>query len=196
MNVKTLARSMALAGAVLLSGSAVANATLYDWSFASAHVSGSGTLNAVPYLGSQFLVTDGIGTVTDTLHGSFAVTFAACATPGSGCTFINSDGDGANLTYDNLLFPANAQGSQLDNNGIMLVPGPPGTLSLAINVFDGSSHEFYGYVTNGNEDLTMPFNVTVAAVPEPATWAMLLFGFFGIGVMAYRRRVRPVVQFA
>jgi PEP-CTERM motif len=28
----------------------------------------------------------------------------------------------------------------------------------------------------------------VAAVPEPATWAMMLLGFAGVGVMAYRRK--------
>lgn len=28
----------------------------------------------------------------------------------------------------------------------------------------------------------------VAAVPEPPTWAMMLFGFAGVGFMAYRRR--------
>ena len=28
----------------------------------------------------------------------------------------------------------------------------------------------------------------VAAVPEPATWAMMLLGFAGVGFMAYRRR--------
>jgi hypothetical protein len=29
---------------------------------------------------------------------------------------------------------------------------------------------------------------TVAAVPEPSTWAMMILGFAGIGFMAYRRR--------
>jgi PEP-CTERM motif-containing protein len=29
---------------------------------------------------------------------------------------------------------------------------------------------------------------TVAAVPEPSTWAMTILGFFGLGFMAYRRR--------
>jgi hypothetical protein len=31
-------------------------------------------------------------------------------------------------------------------------------------------------------------NLAVAAVPEPSTWAMLLLGFCGIGLMAYRRK--------
>jgi len=29
---------------------------------------------------------------------------------------------------------------------------------------------------------------TVSAVPEPSTWAMMILGFLGVGVMAYRRR--------
>jgi hypothetical protein len=28
----------------------------------------------------------------------------------------------------------------------------------------------------------------VNAVPEPATWAMMILGFFGVGFMAYRRK--------
>ena len=30
--------------------------------------------------------------------------------------------------------------------------------------------------------------VTVAAVPEPSTWAMMILGFAGVGFMAYRRK--------
>jgi hypothetical protein len=33
-----------------------------------------------------------------------------------------------------------------------------------------------------------------AAIPEPSTWAMMLFGFAGIGFMAYRRRSIPVLM--
>ena len=36
----------------------------------------------------------------------------------------------------------------------------------------------------------------VSAVPEPSTWAMLLLGFFGIGVIAYRRKSRPAYGLA
>ena len=30
--------------------------------------------------------------------------------------------------------------------------------------------------------------LSVAAVPEPSTWAMMILGFFGVGFMAYRRK--------
>jgi hypothetical protein len=30
--------------------------------------------------------------------------------------------------------------------------------------------------------------LTVSAVPEPSTWAMMILGFTGIGFMAYRRK--------
>ena len=32
--------------------------------------------------------------------------------------------------------------------------------------------------------------LSVAAVPEPSTWAMMILGFFGVGFMAYRRRTQ------
>jgi len=38
-------------------------------------------------------------------------------------------------------------------------------------------------------------NVVTPAVPEPSTWAMMILGFFGIGVMTYRRR-RQSLQLA
>jgi hypothetical protein len=38
-------------------------------------------------------------------------------------------------------------------------------------------------------------NLTVSAVPEPSTWAMMILGFFGVGFMAYRRKAtRPTFR--
>ena len=34
----------------------------------------------------------------------------------------------------------------------------------------------------------LSLETSVAAVPEPATWAMMILGFAGVGFMAYRRR--------
>lgn len=40
-------------------------------------------------------------------------------------------------------------------------------------------------------------NVSVtAAVPEPATWAMMILGFLGVGFMAYRRKSEAVLRIA
>jgi hypothetical protein len=33
-----------------------------------------------------------------------------------------------------------------------------------------------------------PATINVSAVPEPSTWAMMIFGFFAIGFMAYRKK--------
>jgi hypothetical protein len=36
----------------------------------------------------------------------------------------------------------------------------------------------------------------VGSIPEPATWAMMLLGFAGVGFMAYRRKSRPAFRLA
>jgi PEP-CTERM motif len=39
--------------------------------------------------------------------------------------------------------------------------------------------------------------VVATAVPEPATWAMMILGFFGVGFMAYRRKgAQPQLRLA
>jgi PEP-CTERM motif len=37
---------------------------------------------------------------------------------------------------------------------------------------------------------------TVAAVPEPSTWAMMILGFAGVGFMVYRRKSKPALMAA
>jgi hypothetical protein len=39
------------------------------------------------------------------------------------------------------------------------------------------------------------FTDTVATVPEPSTWAMMILGFAGVGFMAYRRKAKPAFRF-
>ena len=47
---------------------------------------------------------------------------------------------------------------------------------------------FYSFFDVQGNVLIESVDATVAAVPEPSTWAMLILGFAGIGFMAYRRR--------
>jgi hypothetical protein len=52
-------------------------------------------------------------------------------------------------------------------------------------IFQGEIVAFDAPVTVGNWNITLE---TVADVPEPSTWAMMILGFAGVGFMAYRKR--------
>jgi len=43
-------------------------------------------------------------------------------------------------------------------------------------------------VTTGAGDQNTGLDVSISAVPEPSTWAMMVLGFAGLGFMAYRRK--------
>jgi hypothetical protein len=47
-----------------------------------------------------------------------------------------------------------------------------------------------GYAFNSSS----PGVWTVTGVPEPSTWAMMIFGFAGVGFMAYRRKSKPALM--
>jgi hypothetical protein len=38
--------------------------------------------------------------------------------------------------------------------------------------------------------------VFTQGIPEPSTWAMMILGFAGIGLMAYRRKSKPALMAA
>jgi hypothetical protein len=47
--------------------------------------------------------------------------------------------------------------------------------------------------TTGTSQLGVSGTFVASAVPEPSTWAMLLLGFAGIGLITYRRRSTPAL---
>ena len=56
-------------------------------------------------------------------------------------------------------------------------------------------------IVGGGEVPAPTFNMAfslqgVSGVPEPATWAMMILGFAGIGFMAYRRKLKPALMAA
>ena len=62
--------------------------------------------------------------------------------------------------------------------------------------FPGGTQTGASYSGTGDDDrsyLGPNFQFSVSAVPEPSTWAMLLLGFAGIGVIGYRRKSRPAM---
>jgi hypothetical protein len=81
-------------------------------------------------------------------------------------------------------------------NLVVVTPVPPGTFAEQLRVFSTSQ------ATDGPE-IGLPMSgVQLAtggistAVPEPATWAMMLLGFAGLGFMAYRRKNKVALSAA
>jgi hypothetical protein len=81
--------------------------------------------------------------------------------------------------------------------------GTPGSFSgWMLETFDftvpaGTTSEVLSFLAVGTPDANLPpfallDGVSLTAVPEPSTWAMMLAGFSGLGYAAYRRRRTPI----
>jgi PEP-CTERM motif len=107
-------------------------------------------------------------------------------------TLTNVGGTGFSVTLNsanssNYQFETGAQG-QIYN--LSVIENTPSSGVEYITVYN-QSYDIYAapstYVASGNYSFAS--GPTLApAVPEPATWAMMILGFCGLGFMAYRRR--------
>jgi len=62
-------------------------------------------------------------------------------------------------------------------------------INLGTDIQAGDKLIFYARISGANDGPDSFFLIpNVQAVPELSTWAMMIFGFFGVGFMAYRRR--------
>jgi hypothetical protein len=83
---------------------------------------------------------------------------------------------GAIITGSDLAAPIAANGNQLGPNS---------------NAYITFSNLLFDEVILSSSSNSFEFTNVAAAAPEPATWAMMILGFFGVGVMAYRRKRMP-----
>ncbi len=133
-------------------------------------VSGHFTINVYGFLENDF-------SLTTTSGGSFA-----------GFTYDASDSYYSNGTFYVDAQPGYTQDLHLDFLNSLLIPSPHNPL-----VALGASYECVGsfscYLPDSNGQYRyIGSEGFAAAAPEPATWAMMILGFLGIGFMTYRRK--------
>jgi PEP-CTERM motif len=74
-----------------------------------------------------------------------------------------------------------------------------GEHSANLQIFSSASlfqDPFAFFTDTGGNTFSIGAVAPAPAVPEPATWAMMILGFAGIGFMAYRRQSKPALMAA
>ncbi len=118
----------------------------------------------------------------DTITFSHAVT-----NPVFAIWSLGQSGVQASFNFD-APFTIQAGGKSLEYNGQSITSGG----NVVYGVEGNGTIQFNGTFdqiswTNPTKEFWYGFTVG-SAVPEPATWGMMILGFFGIGFMAYRRK--------
>ena len=156
--------------------------------------------NSVDYIGSYWTAQDGarsidlagngIGTISQILSTvagqAYQVSFWIARNPDNGINprtgFVGWNGSNSQFTFNNSTSTAANMGWE-QRSFIFGATGATTTLSFSSDAATAAG--FYGPALD---------NVSIAAVPEPATWMMLILGFGLVGG-AMRRR-KPVAALA
>lgn len=131
------------------------------------------------------------------LPSSFSVSSIGLFLNNAGSSIISSDGRNFTLTPAGSGSGAATSATALFFAGTTV--GSYDTYSQVANTSAGASYTLRFNLTNSSRNQPSGFrveasNATVGAVPEPATWAMMLVGFGMMGAaMRYRRRNATVV---
>ncbi|QND75284.1 PEP-CTERM sorting domain-containing protein [Tardiphaga robiniae] len=106
-----------------------------------------------------------------------------------------SHDDGASFYLTN---GENPQSGTTNNHPLQILSTKftsPQETTVVTNTFSVSGQQNYllDYVAGNGSPSVL---IMTAAVPEPSTWALMIAGFAGIGLMAYRRRIKATPQLA
>lgn len=179
-------RTIALLGAVAalaLSASASAASFLFTFSGDGGANGASGTLEATDNGNGSFTATSG----TITAFGPVA--------SGSGALIANPNGTAVTVSpagyfsYDDQLLPG--QDPLTTNGGLLFNIG-----GFEINIYSNGPEKLYTIYSSSGANADGAFalsQVSTAAVPEPATWVMMLAGFGMVGA-GLRSRKRATVR--
>ena len=104
---------------------------------------------------------------------------------------------------DQMLEVFDKDGNKLFGTVLPVVPQDPSADNGSNNGFDFADSKYTRYSVDSTNGIggfrILPFgsegnvsiddlSATIAAVPEPSTWAMMILGFAGVGYLTYRRR--------
>ena len=190
-NLFAAVAAVSLLGATLVPNQAKATIFNYDFNFTSANYTGTGV----------FSINDA-GNVVVGISGAIAGSGAAAGDGGAitGLLYQSNDPSlvsgtytapsGQSWNYNQVLDPNNSA-AYVDNGGVLFGFGSNvGNIYLTNSQYVFSVDQPSSLFNPG--DLILSGGVAtpgvVAAVPEPATWAMMILGFFGLGFMGYRRK--------
>lgn len=193
-----LRKFVLLTVAAMVAFGAPASAAIYDFTYSGGALDGTVS-------GSGTFVTDASNTTV--LSGSG--TFSFMTVTGQVSTLLAGSGTVAGLSYDNV-FPIDSASGILfhgttDPNFYFNIFAPTGyTLGLSVgpqnawaSATDGSGYLFGSLGFSGYcENCVANGTLTISAVPEPSTWAMMILGFLGVGFLAYRRNAGPTLRIA
>jgi hypothetical protein len=164
-------RSLLLAATVSLALTLSAEAKVYDWSYSltNGQGSGSGTFDAGATLPA--LITDATGTIS--------------SDPGFGVGPFTVTGISGYAGADNTIYALGFDDNQASLGGISLATSAGDINIFYLNGAPGVTNS----VQNPGGGLVSLYaaDLSVAAVPEPSTWAIMLLGFTGLGFAGYRR---------
>ncbi|MEG3124436.1 PEPxxWA-CTERM sorting domain-containing protein [Sphingomonas sp. GB1N7] len=150
----------------------------------SPNVGGSGSVGQFVSAGPQFF---GLGTQGAVIYyGSTGPSYL------SGSAFTNFDTTSGTTMFFNGAAGVYGLSSSYVSNSAILATGTILNKTLAgIGAVTGS------YVqTVGGNTLTINVGQAVAAVPEPATWGLMILGFGMIGAASRSRKVKTTVAYA
>jgi hypothetical protein len=167
---------------------------------------GDGVFNSTSPPGSVDLIGQGGAFNFIPGHGSYVDldgTTGSGNNPAGQLTSALSFGAGTyTLTFD---LAGNQRGAASQTTQVNLGADLVSTILLASG--DGFSTYSFTFTTAGgnlrftelgpsDQQGNLLDNVVLTAVPEPATWAMMILGFMGVGFMAYRRKSHSGLRIA
>jgi hypothetical protein len=171
------------------------NQTVFsNWTVTSGSVDvigDGGSYQYLPFGNGNYIDLDGTtgvpGTITTKMifaPGTYTVTFQLAGSTGAGGDLTSKTTEIAfsvGGVTQSLELPYTAS---LQTYSYTFTTTAPGQLSFAD-------------LAGGNDNVgNLLDNISVTAVPEASSWAMMILGFLGVGFMTYRRRLGSVLRLA